>query len=403
MQLGMGMNEKGRHIVLQDLMGFRRGQMIKKRIPRTIFGLLMASLWLCFFASGCGPGPRPLERILDTPEHHTFNGFKLLKKERLDDAQREFEIALRLKPDYSPAHRGMGLVHGMKGEFGPAFVSMGLAREYARDKKEEGLSYVGLMRLHTMRREEGWLEEVERNFRLATTVTRGLPAAYYYMGLAYKYGYRFADSGKSFKKVLELQGDLAPEADEQMEIIRKIEEANPRSDLGKELAIRDRMTRADVAGLLVRELRLDEIHEKRPWREEGTSLRSSSIPPDVEGHRLKSEIEKIVKLNIRGLGLLSDGTFGPDELVTRANYAIVIADIIAKVEGDSSLNHRYIGRKSPFKDVGKEVPYFNALMVCTTRGGIMEAKEGVFDPMEDISGADALLSIQRLRKELGTL
>ena len=52
------------------------------------------------------------------------------------------------------------------------------------------------------------------------------------------------------------------------------------------------------------------------------------------------------------------------------------------------------------KDVGNDVPYFNALMVCTTRGGIMEAKNGIFNPMRNVSGADALLVLRKLKEEL---
>jgi hypothetical protein len=48
------------------------------------------------------------------------------------------------------------------------------------------------------------------------------------------------------------------------------------------------------------------------------------------------------------------------------------------------------------------LPYFNAVMVCTTRG-IMETADagtGEFMPMGPVSGADALLAIRTLKSQL---
>jgi hypothetical protein len=53
--------------------------------------------------------------------------------------------------------------------------------------------------------------------------------------------------------------------------------------------------------------------------------------------------------------------------------------------------------------VSNDVPYFNAVMVCTTRG-IIEAKGGmkqsIFGPMDSVSGAEAVLAIRRLKEDL---
>ncbi|MBU1162696.1 MAG: S-layer homology domain-containing protein, partial [Proteobacteria bacterium] len=57
---------------------------------------------------------------------------------------------------------------------------------------------------------------------------------------------------------------------------------------------------------------------------------------------------------------------------------------------------------SPFTDLRNDLPYFNAVILCTTRG-IMVAKDlisGEFDAMGDVSGAEALLSLRVLRTQL---
>lgn len=385
---------------------------MKKYLCTTISGALIAIVSVGWILSGCATVPGQPESILDTPEHHTFNGFKLINRGRLDDAQREFERSLQLQPTFSPARRGMGLVSGMKKHYEPAFESMDLAKDYAKGKKEVALAYVGFMRLHMMKKDEGWMEKVEKNFRRAASVMKDLPAAYYYMGIAYKNGYRFADSEKALNKVLEINETLLAQALEQLKVVKKIERAQPKTEFGKKVAFMDRITRADVAGLFVEELRLDQIFEKArlkrddtPSGRAGEDLKKGSlwVPPDVEKHPLKKDIETILQLDIQGLRPFSDGTFAPDDPVTLANYAVMIADIIAKLENEPSLATKYIGSKSPFKDVRDNAPYFNALMVCTTRGGIMEASNGIINPMKNVSGADALLVIRKLKEELGIL
>ena len=361
---------------------------------------LTASLFICLFLIGCAPRPRQPETIFGSPEHHVNNGLKLMKKERVDDAQREFERALQLDPEYSPAHRGMGFVFGMKKDFGPAFESMRRAGRHAKKIEDKAMVHVGFIRLNTMKKDKGWLGEAERSFSLARSALKDLPDAYYYMGIAYKYGYQFVKSEKTFGKVLEINKAFVLETEEQLKILQKIEMAMPESELGKRVAVLDRVTRGDVAALFIRELRLDRIYDQARSKKQDISARLPPLPPDVKQHKFRSDIEKILRLDIQGLRPFPDGTFGPDAYVTRANYALMIAHIIATIERDPSLTARYVGRASPFKDVRNDGPYFNAIMVCTTEGRIMEAKNGIFNPMGKVSGADALLINRKMKEKL---
>ena len=71
---------------------------------------------------------------------------------------------------------------------------------------------------------------------------------------------------------------------------------------------------------------------------------------------------------MRGLEVYPDGNFRPDELVDRATYAMMIEDILVKIAGDNALATRFIGGSSPFPDLRADLPYFNAVMVATSRG-----------------------------------
>jgi tetratricopeptide (TPR) repeat protein len=195
--------------------------------------LLNALTWMCcvgFFLGGCGPrtGLYP-EGTLGTPEHHVFNGFTFLRMERPDDAQREFEQALRLDPKCSEVYRGMGWVEGRKGDFSAAFASMTHAREVAKQNREKALVEVGFMGLYTMQKGPDWVQHVEQSFKAASSIEQDLPEAYFHLGMAYKQAHRYEDAETAFNKVIGIHGSLVSEAKEELASVQEILRAAPRS------------------------------------------------------------------------------------------------------------------------------------------------------------------------------
>ncbi|RLB30406.1 MAG: hypothetical protein DRG87_05190 [Deltaproteobacteria bacterium] len=350
---------------------------------------------------GCAPTTRVPIATLDTPEHHAYSGMRLLENGKVADAEREFVSAMALDQTYAPAHRGLGLVLGHKGDSQAALQYMAKAEELAKGNQEKALAYVGFMRLYTQQKGEGWLEQVESYFRAAMKTLKDLPEMpdpYYHMGIAYKEAFRFSDAAGAFKKVLEINKTLMSEADQQLTLAMKIERAMPTTLIGKKVALLEKVRRIDIAALFIRELKLDQVYEdvKSP-------ISDVPIPPDVDDHPLRTDVQKVITLGIKGLDTFPDGTFAPNEVILRASYAIMIADIIKTLTHNPSLANKYTGSISPFADVRNDVPYFNAVMVCTTRG-IIEAKGGmrqsIFGPMDSISGAEALLAIRKLKEDL---
>ncbi len=123
---------------------------------------------------------------------------------------------------------------------------------------------------------------------------------------------------------------------------------------------------------------------------------------DLQVAFFKIDIEGILGIGLRGLENYPDGNFHPGELVTRAAFAMMLEDILIKVSGDNSLATKFIGSTSPFPDLRADLPYFNAIMVVTSRG-IMEAKDmtsGEFAPLSPVAGVDALLIIRKIKEEL---
>ncbi len=368
-------------------------------IARTI----LMNILIVLLIGGCSPPPIKLATILGSAEHHVYNGFKLLEKGMKDDAEREFKHAMELDREYSAAYQGMGILYGISGEFHSAFKSMEQARQYARNEKEKGFVHVGIIRLYTMKRGADWLENAESSFLAAKSLSKGMPDAYYYMGLAYKFGFRFDDSEKAFQKVKEIDRGFVPEARRELMLLHKISRAMPETTTGKRVVVLAHISRADVAALFIDELRLAEIYDKA--RNKGIGTPSSSpphkaIPNDTVNHPLQDKIEKALVLNIDGLRVSGDGAFAPDRYVTRADYAVMLVGMMERLDKGAFESENDAAKPSPFRDVSEDAPYFNAVMKCVLRGGIMAPKAGYFKPMDLISGVDSLLSLKKIKKEL---
>ncbi len=161
------------------------------------------------------------------------------------------------------------------------------------------------------------------------------------------------------------------------------------------------------------ELKIDRLYEKRtiktfdtdfkdPEKAKAVKAARKFTSTDIADHPLKADVEGVLAIGVRGLENYPDGAFHPAELITKAAYAMMIEDILIKVTGDQSLATKFIGSTSPFPDLRPDLPYFNAVMVVTSRG-IMEPKDftsGEFAPLSSVSGADALLVIRKMKEEL---
>ncbi len=370
-----------------------------------------------FFAAvmlivSCGPKERVPTSQLDTPEHHTYTGLKLLGEEKYADAQREFELAIQLDAKYSKGYTGIGLVKIYTGDFDAALDYLKKGWNKANTDEDRIFVYVSRIRYYTQSKiEKKWLKLAKNQFDDVIELDSRHAPTYYFIGLAYKAGLDFNMAGQMFTKVLELKSEYVAEADIQWNFLQKVQRAMPGTTTGKQIALVERLTRADAAALFMEELKIDVLYKKRTPKTFDTSFKDpekATAKPikitakDIADHPLRTDIEGILQLGVRGLENYPDGNFHPGELVTRAAYAMMLEDILIKVTGDNSLAIKFIGTTSPFPDLRADLPYFNAIMVVTSRG-IMEAKDmttGEFAPLSPVAGVDALLIIRKFKDEL---
>ncbi|TSA45027.1 MAG: tetratricopeptide repeat protein [Deltaproteobacteria bacterium] len=397
--------------------------MISRIKPMSPFRFLMV-VTAGFLMISCGPkAQQPLSQ-LDTPEHHTFTGIRLLNQEKFVDAGREFELALRLDPRYAKAHVGIGLVKAYQSDFTGGLDSLKQAEKHARSDEEKVFVRVGYIRVNTLSHSaclrigtecksgDAWLKESKDAFDQAVLIDPKAAAPHYFMGEAYLTAFDMDQAGRMFSRVLALNGEYVKEADGRWKLVQKIQRAMPGSVTGKKIALVEQITRADVAALFLEELKIDILYARRTPKTFDTAFkdpekakttvagRTSAV--DIGTHPLRADIEGMIRIGLRGLEVYPDGSFRPDERVDRATYAMMIEDILIKISGDNALATRFIGGSSPFPDLRADFPYFNAVMVVTSRG-LMEARDmvsGAFSPLEPVGGADALLVIRKMREEL---
>jgi len=387
---------------------------------------LFVVLSVAFLLVSCGPKARPAGSSLDTPEHHFYTGMKLLDQGKFGEAKREFDLALSLNPRYSRAHAGIGLVKAARNDYVGGFEGLKKAWSYAGNTDEKVFVHVGYIRVNTMSHaycvqvgavckkvDDDWLEKSHDEFEKAIKLEPRYAAAHYFMGLCYKTALDLGNAASMFAMVLEFNTGYVKDADREWNLVQKIQRALPGTITGKQIAFVEKLTRADAAALLLEELKIDVLYKKRaparfdtvfkdPGKVGSAAANNPLTASDITNHPLKADIEGILQLGVRGLELYPDGTFHPGDLVNRATYAMMIEDILIKASGDNGLATRFIGERSPFPDLRSDLPYFNAVMVMTTRGIMktVDVASGEFSPRGSVTGADALLIIREIKDQL---
>jgi hypothetical protein len=121
-------------------------------------------------------------------------------------------------------------------------------------------------------------------------------------------------------------------------------------------------------------------------------------PQDILDYWARAQVNQVMKA---GLMLpYPDGSFQPQTPMTRAGFAYVAQEVLARVLADGQLSTRYVNESSPFNDVPAGHFAYNAIMVCTRRGIMKPRVDGSFGLKDPIPGADAIVMINALRDQI---
>ncbi len=384
---------------------------------------IVATCLLGAYLVGCGPKARKAEGYMDDPPTHCKQGMKYWDAGEYAKAEEEFNHARDLDPKYAPAYAGLALVTAHKAMTAKTTDETEELFDEANElaDKAQGLDdkipvvYIAKALVLTMEHEgepaEEWLDDVEKQYTKALEIDPENAEAYFRRGYCYKKAYQFSKAADDFRKVLDLNKEFTQQADKEWELVQKIERAAPGTDVGKKIALVEKISRADVAALYVSELKIDKLVDKKREKTYDTEFEAPDDPremkteevvkaakvTDIDGHWAKNFIMDMVDLRIRGLEPYPDHTFHPQELINRGEFAMMVEDALIVIMGDESLATKHIGTESRFPDVNPSHPAYNAVCNAVDRDILDAQMNGEFGLDQPVSGPDALLAIRKLK------
>ena len=371
--------------------------------------ILIAILFAFTFA--CGPKPIQEESVLDTPQNHYSQGMRELQNGDLDQADKEFQRAIALDPNFAEGYSGMALVAANRQDFKKAYE---LADKGIDKNKKSVDAHVIKGRIIAIEMKgEDWIKDAVKEYDKALEINPKSDKALFYKAEAYKNAYMFREAESAFASVIELKGDFAAMANNEWALVQKIQRAAPGTKVGAKIALIDEIDRADLAVLLIEELKLPELLSKKQPKTYDTGFQAPDDPTkiqteetlkmaeatDIKDHWANNWVKQVIDKGV--MDVFPDHTFRPDEKINRANYAMVMQNILILVSGDETLATKYVGSQSRFPDVNPTHFAYNAISLMADRG-IMNADKitGAFDLNEQVSGADALLIIREFQNAL---
>ena len=342
---------------------------------------------------------------MDSPVYHHKAGMRHLDMAEYQSAINSFSRAIELDKKFALSHAGLGIAHANLKDKKSAKKHASKA-EGISGKDPQVLALCGKVYIDLRDQEKKWHKEASRLLKKALKRDKVHELATYYTGEMHLYLYEFSDAEDHFRMVVDMKGEHSGRADKMWQLSQKIVRAMPGTDVGKKVALYEKITRADLAVFLAEELKISKLMERKTTPSVGFQTPSQmnagglNSPSDSKGHWAETWINEMSKYGI--LEGAPGQPFYPDESVNRAEYALAIQRILSIVTGDAGLETRYFGESpSRFQDVTSSHPAYNAMALCSERG-IMQADiiTGRFQPNLAVSGADALLSIRTFQNAL---
>ena len=254
------------------------------------------------------------------------------------------------------------------------------------------------------------LNEAIQCFDRALDKKPGHTDALFYKAIALKRAANLDSAAKLLQQIL--QTTKLPKADSLLSQINRVIRENPVTRAGKEIALKDSVSRGGFAALLDNEIQLyKKLQQNKPIgygdgfqgpvpTEERLQAQGRAIL-DIKDHWAENNIRKLVSANI--MDVYPDQTFRPDQIIKRRDAALVFQSVMVHYLGQD-ITTRYINQPSVFSDV-KRVHYAYNAVNLVTELGIMQVEEnsGRFYPNQSLSGLDALKAVHKLEQILESM
>lgn len=382
---------------------------------RRLSALLL--LLVVLAAYGCSKPPVRCTSPEDNPRHHYLSGMELLDRGMADAAAEKFSRAAWCDEKFAPAYAGTAITIALKGDGPFAYEEFKTAKRLSKTPEDLFAYRLALMRAATILKHEDWLDDVKDDHKAALKLKvdegnlifyQGREAADYFMGAAWLEAREFQSARDSFSAVLNSRKDgrwhgPSDRAWKRTDKMVRALSGITLGDVGKTIALRDTVSRADMAALLIDELKVDKLFMGRiPTKPKEARF----VPHDVLSSPFQAEVSSLISLGVRGIEPSFDETtqanvFRPNEPVKRKELALALEDIVIKLTGNEKIATAFFGHgQSPFPDVSTSSSWYNAIMTVTTRNLMETELSGEFRPDDAVDGAEAIMAIRVLKHQL---
>ena len=381
---------------------------LKKASANHIISLLFLISILFFFGSSCMRNTNIAQSPFDNPDHHYRLGIQQIKNGDVEASKKSFSRAKALRHDFALADVGLALAALTQNEFHSAEKHIAIA---LRQDRKCFQAHIAAGKLKMLRGIESklpgndWIQNSLKSFNQALKLSKNNPEILYNIGEAYLASGNLNDSQIIFKSILNLNKELwSIKARKRLKFAQEIVRYAPGSTIGKQIGLKAEISRAEMAILLIEELKLYHILE-----EKDTSFLSNHINSEVASsqhmrvpqHWANGWVNLILEIGVPGLGLFPDGDYHHDQDLSRVSCALIISFLIDSLSEKPKNLSAHFGEVSTFPDLKSDHYAYPASSIAVKLGllNVKNIRTGNFDPLGPVSGLEALGIIRRIQDE----
>jgi len=349
---------------------------------------------------GCSKPPVPEKpmNLADSAEQHIITGLLLLDNSKLQDAVTQCERALALEPKSSSAYSCLSIARNDEKLLAKAKETI----QSDLDTFRYHLSSIRILDIEKAKEHYKKIQNMQLNY---LPFYHDKKSSSYFLALTYFKNLEFEKTRDLCAKVFKNKDSkYINESRLLWKKVDRIIRALALSEFtvtAKKLVLKDKIKRVDIAVVLEDEIALSKLMKGAFKADRKDLVRVLSV--DILDHPNLPQIKVFYKYGLRGLEpkvISSKELFLPDSYITRADFTLLIEDIVSQSLGDKKLKTKFYGNKSIFVDVNNDSYYFNAINTAVARGFLKANINSEFRPHEFLSGVELIEAIAAIKKEI---
>ena len=343
----------------------------------------------------------------DAARDRYMSGMQKLEADDLKAAEGDFKKSVELDGKSPFGLTGLAFLEMRRTNYKQALehVKQALKRDESFPDAHAVKGYI----LSVRQRGGHWMQDALQSFDRALALDPDNEKALFFLAECHLKAQHYEEAQKFYSMVAARDGMFAVRAKARDSLLSRILDVYPLTESCSNIALDDRIDKTDLVMLLIDEFNLvDRLKRHRSdifgklYNDDLTiAVRNFKSPPDIGGHRGGHEITWVVPLHLAGVDVMPNGYFFPDMILTRAQLAVTVQDILVLFLNDPDIATKHMGTISRFPDVRTDFYAFNAVMLCVDEGiMIVNDDTGDFRPSESVSGIEAIEMLRKLKTVL---